>query len=140
MAITTTPMTTVQYDWAALVGRILLAIMFITSGFNKIGGLEGLAGYIASKGLPMPQVLAILTIVVELGGGILLVVGWKARWAAAALAIFCVLAAFIFHNFWAMPEAERMAQSQAFWKNITIAGGMLMVFAFGPGRFSIDRR
>ena len=139
MAITTTSSTTVQYDWAALVGRILLATMFVTSGFDKVGGFEGTAGYIASKGLPMAQVLAALTILVELGGGILLVIGWKARWAGLALAVFCLLAAFLFHNFWAMPEAQRMAQSQSFWKNVTIAGGMLMVFAFGPGRMSIDR-
>ena len=139
MAITTSTSTTVQHDWAALVGRILLAIMFITSGFSKIGGFEGTAGYIASKGLPMPQVLAALTIAVELGGGILLVIGWKARWAALALAAFVLLAAFLFHNFWAMPEAQKMAQSQSFWRNVTIAGGMLMVFAFGPGRMSIDR-
>jgi putative oxidoreductase len=140
MAITTTPMTTVQHDWAALVGRILLAIIFITSGFNKIGGLDGTTGYIASKGLPMPQVLAILAIIIELGGGILLVIGWKARWAALALAVFCLASAFLFHNFWAMPEAQKAAQSIQFWKNITIAGGMLMVFAFGPGRLSVDRR
>lgn len=140
MAITTAATTNVQYDWAALLGRILLAIVFIMSGFDKIGGFEGTVGYIASKGLPMPQVLAALTILVELGGGILLVVGWKARWAALALAVFCLLAAFIFHNFWAMPEAEKMAQSTSFWKNVTIAGGMLMVFAFGPGRLSVDRR
>lgn len=140
MAITTTPITTVQYDWIALVGRILLAIYFIMSGFSKIGGFEGTVGYISSKGLPMPQVLAVLTILIELGGGILLLVGWKARWAALAIAIFCVLAAFIFHNYWAMPEAERMAQYQTFWKNVTIAGGMLMVLAFGPGRLSIERR
>ena len=118
---------------------VLLSILFIMSGFNKIGGLEGVGGYIASKGLPMPQILAVLTIAIELGGGILLLVGWKARWAALALALFVLLAAFIFHNFWAMPEAEKMAQSQSFWKNVTIAGGMLMVLAFGPGRLSVDR-
>ena len=140
MAITTTATTTVQYDWAALVGRILLSIMFIMSGFNKISGFEGTAGYIASKGLPMPQILAVLTILVELGGGIMLLVGWTARWAALAVAVCVVLAAFLFHNFWAMPEAQRMAQSQSFWKNLTIGGGMLMVLAFGPGRLSLDRR
>ena len=70
MAITTTATTTVQYDWAALLGRILLSILFIMSGFNKLGGLEGVGGYIASKGLPMPQILAVLTIAIELGGGL----------------------------------------------------------------------
>ena len=79
------------------------------------------------------------TILVELGGGILLVLGWKARWAALAIAVFTVLAAFLFHNYWTYAEPERMAQYINFWKNIAIAGGMLMVFAFGPGRYGVDR-
>ncbi len=139
MAITTTTMTTSQYDWAALAGRILLAAIFIMSGFGKIGGFEGTAGYIASKGLPLPQVLTAATILVELGGGILLVLGWKARWAALAIAVFTVLAAFLFHNYWTYAEPERMAQYINFWKNIAITGGMLMVLAFGPGRYGVDR-
>lgn len=139
MAITTTTTTTIQYDWAALVGRILLAAIFVTSGFDKIGGFEGAVGYIASKGLPMPQVLAVLSIAVELGGGILLVIGWKARWAALAIAVFTLLAAFLFHNYWTYPAAERMTQYLNFWKNLSMAGGMLMVFALGPGRYSVDR-
>ena len=125
--------------WAALVGRILLALIFVSSGFGKIGGFEGTAGYIASKGLPLPQVVAALTILVELGGGILLILGWKARWAALAIAIFSLAVAFIFHGYWAVPADQHMAQYLSFWKNVTIAGGMLMVFAFGPGRYSIDR-
>jgi putative oxidoreductase len=139
MPITTTTMTTTEHAWAALVGRILLAAIFITSGFNKIGGFEGTAGYIASKGLPLPQVLTAATILVELGGGILLALGWKARWAALAIAVFTLLASFLFHNYWTYPEAERMAQNINFWKNIAIAGGMLVVFAFGPGRYAVDR-
>jgi putative oxidoreductase len=139
MAITTTTTMNTQYDWAALVGRILLAAIFVTSGFNKIGGFEGTAGYIASKGLPVPQVLAALTILVELGGGILLVVGWKARWAAVAIAGFCLLSAFLIHNYWAMSGDQVMPNRINFWKNLSIAGGMLMVFAFGPGRYSVDK-
>jgi putative oxidoreductase len=124
---------------AALVGRILLAVIFIISGFGKISGFEGTVGYIASKGLPMPQVVAALTILVELGGGIALAVGFKARWAALALAIFTLVAAIIFHNFWAAEAAQKMAQQINFLKNIAITGGMLMVFAFGPGRYSVDK-
>jgi putative oxidoreductase len=124
---------------AALIGRILLASIFIISGFGKITGFEGTAGYIASKGLPMPQVVAALTILVELGGGILLAIGYKARWAALALAVFTLLAAIIFHNFWAVEAAQKMNQQINFLKNIAITGGMLMVFAFGPGRYSVDK-
>lgn len=122
------------------VGRLLLALIFILSGFNKIGGFEGTAGYIASKGLPMPQVVAALTILVELGGGLLLLFGFAARWAALALAVFTLLAGFIFHAFWAVPPEQYMAQYINFMKNLAIAGGMLMVFAYGPGGWSIDAK
>ena len=139
MAITTTTTPIVRHDWAALLARILLAALFIMSGFGKIGGFEGTAGYIASKGLPMSQVLAALTILVELGGGLLLLFGWKARWAALALAVFTLLAAFLFHNYWTYPAEQRMAQYLNFWKNMAMAGGMLAIFAFGPGRYSLDK-
>ena len=124
---------------AALLGRILLALIFITSGFGKITGFEGTVGYIASKGLPLPQLGAIIAIIVEVGGSILLVVGYKARWAALALAIFTLAAAIFFHNYWAVEAAEKMGQQINFWKNISMAGGMLMVFAHGPGRYSVDK-
>jgi putative oxidoreductase len=124
---------------AALVGRVLLALIFIQAGFGKITGYDGTAAYMAGKGLPMIGVLLPLTILVELGGGLALAVGFKARWAALALAVFTLLAGFLFHNFWAVEAAQKMAQQTQFMKNLAIAGGMLMVFAFGPGRFSADR-
>ena len=124
---------------AALVGRILLAVMFILSGFGKITGYDGTAGYMASKGLPMVNVLLPLTILTELGGGLALAAGFKARWVALLLAAFTILAGLIFHNFWAADAAQHMNQQINFMKNITIAGGMLMVFAFGPGRYSVDK-
>jgi len=124
---------------AALLGRILLALIFITSGFGKITGFEDTVGYIASKGLPLPQLGAIIAIIVEVGGSILLVIGYKARWAALALAIFTLAAAIFFHNYWAVEAAEKIGQQINFWKNISMAGGMLMVFAHGPGRYSVDK-
>lgn len=124
----------------ALVGRILLALMFLLSGISKLSGLEGTAGYIASKGLPMPQVLAILAAVVEFVAALMVIVGWRARWGALALIVFTLLATFLFHNFWAMPEAQKMMQQQAFMKNIAAVGGLLLVFAFGPGPLSLDAR
>ena len=133
------PYTSTQNS-AALVGRILLALIFITSGFGKIMGFEGTVGYIASKHLPLPQLGAILAIVVELGGGILLAIGFKARWAALVIAIFTLVAGLIFHDYWNVDLAERMGQQINFWKNVAITGGMLMVFAFGPGAYSVDKR
>jgi putative oxidoreductase len=126
-------------DLAALVARILLSIIFIMAGFHKITGFEGTVGYIASKGLPMPQLMAIGAIAAELGGGLLLLVGYKARWAALAIFLFLIPTTLIFHNFWAVPPDQYQAQMGNFMKNLTIMGGMLMVWALGPGRFAFDR-
>jgi putative oxidoreductase len=126
-------------DGMALVGRILLASLFIWSGWGKLNGFSGTAGFIGSQGLPMPQVLAALAIAVELGGGILLLIGLKARWVALALVLFLIVITPIFHNFWDAPAAEAKMQEINFLKNVAIMGGILMVAAFGPGRFSIDR-
>lgn len=126
-------------DGAALAGRVFLAILFIWSGFGKLTGFAGTAGYIASKGLPMPTVLAALAVAIELGGGILLLLGWRARWVALLMALFLVVITPIFHAWWASPEAQVGMQKINFFKNVSILGGMLMVFAFGPGRFSLDR-
>ena len=123
-----------------LVGRILLGLIFVLSGFAKISGFDGTAGYNASKGLPLPQLLAALTIVVELGGGLALMAGLYTRQAVVALAGFSLLTAIVFHNFWAAPQAEQLMQQINFMKNLAIAGGMLVVAAFGPGRLSLDAR
>lgn len=125
---------------AALVGRVLLALMFVIAGVGKIGGFEGTVGFIASKGLPLPAVLAAGTVALEIVGGLALIAGFKARWAALALAAFTLLATVLFHNYWAMPAEQQYVQQLMFLKNLGVAGGMLMLFAFGPGRFSIDRQ
>lgn len=122
----------------ALVARILLAAIFVQSGFGKITGFEGTVGYIASKGLPMPQLAAAGAIAVELLGGLLLVVGWQARWAAAAIFLFLIPTTYVFHNPSAVPADQVQMQSIQMMKNIAIAGGMLMVLAFGPGGWSLD--
>ncbi|MFN7888378.1 MAG: DoxX family protein, partial [Betaproteobacteria bacterium] len=126
--------------FAALAGRILLALMFVLAGFSKIGGFDGTVGYIASKGLPLPTLLAIGTIALEIVGGLALAVGYKARWAALALAVFTLIASVIFHNYWAMPVDQQRMQMLMFMKNLAVAGGMLMVFALGPGGLSLDAR
>jgi len=127
-------------DALSLIGRIFLAVIFLLSGFGKIGGFEGLIGQIASKGFPVPAAFAAATIAIELGAGLMLVFGWKARWAAFLLAVFTAIVTVFFHNFWAMPEAQKMMQQIQFMKNLALIGGLLLVIAFGPGRLSIDRR
>jgi putative oxidoreductase len=123
-----------------VIARILLALMFVLAGFGKLTGLEGTAGYIASKGLPAPMLLAVATGVLELVAGVLLIIGWQARWAALALAGFTVVASVLFHNYWAMPAEQQRMQQLMFMKNLAVTGGLLFVFAFGAGALSLDAR
>jgi putative oxidoreductase len=132
--------TSSMQDTLALIGRILLAWLFVPAGYAKIAGFAGTAGYIASKGIPFPEVCAAIAVAAELGLGLMLLVGWQARWAALGLAIFVAVITPLFHNYWAMPEAQQMMQKQAFNKNLAIVGGLLVVSAFGAGRFSLDGR
>ena len=101
---------------------------------------KGYVGYIASKGVPMATLVAALTIVVELGGGLAVLFGFFARWAALVLAVFSVLAGILFHNYWALPADQVMNMQIHFWKNVSIAGGFLMLAAFGPGSISLDAK
>ena len=123
-----------------LLGRILIAALFVPAGFAKIGGFAGTAGYIASVGLPLPQVGAAIAVIVELGLGLLLLAGWRTRWVSLVLAAFTVVAAVFFHNYWAAPAEQVMMQQINFFKNMAIAGGLLFIAAFGPGRISLDAR
>ncbi|MDQ0011913.1 putative oxidoreductase [Variovorax boronicumulans] len=136
---TTTPTNSAQ-DILALIGRILVAYLFIPAGIGKLMGFGGTVGYISSVGLPLPEVGAVIAIVVELGLGIALLLGFKTRWTAIAMAIFTVAAALFFHKYWSAPDAMKMMQQINFNKNIAIAGGLLAFAAFGPGRFSIDKK
>lgn len=128
-----------QANAIALVGRVLLAAMFVLAGFDKIGGFEGTAGYIASVGLPFPQLLTALTIVVEIGAGLALIVGFQARIAALLLAGFTLAASVLFHNFWAMPAEQAFVQQLMFMKNISVAGGLLLVAALGGGAWGVSK-
>jgi putative oxidoreductase len=120
------------------VGRILIALIFVVSGFGKITGFEGTVGYIASKGLPLPEFAAMAAVIIELGGGLMVVFGWKARWAAAAMFVFTAVGALIFHNFWAVPAAQSQNQMIHFMKNVSMLGGLLYVIVYGSGPFSVD--
>ena len=122
----------------ALIGRLLLAYFFIPAGIGKIGGFAGTVGYIASKGLPLPEVGAVLAIIVEVGVGLMLLLGFKTRWAALILMVFTLAASLFFHNYWALPEAQAAMQKLMFNKNLGVAGGLLAFAAFGAGAFSLD--
>ncbi|MDQ6881300.1 MAG: DoxX family protein [Pseudomonadota bacterium] len=124
----------------SLIGRLLIALLFVPSGWGKLVGFAGTVGFISSKGVPLPEVCAAIAVAAELGLGLLLLVGWQARWAALGLAVFTFVITFIFHNFWAVPEAQVMAQRLNFFKNMTITGGLLAFAAFGAGGWSLDGR
>jgi putative oxidoreductase len=127
-------------DILALIGRLLLAFFFVPAGWGKIVGFAGTVGYIQSKGVPLPEVCAAIAVAAEFGLGLLLLVGFKARWAALGLAIFTAVITPIFHNFWAVPEAQHMMQKMNFDKNMAIIGGLLAFAAWGAGRLSLDGR
>src|SRR5450759_3248029 len=133
-------MNTALNNASTLAGRALLALIFIVSGFGKITGFAGTAGFMASKGMPMAEVLLVGTIAVEFLGGLMLLVGWKARWAALAIFLFIIPATLIFHNPAGLTGQEAQNQMINIMKNLSIMGGMLMVFAFGPGAWSLDKK
>lgn len=126
-------------QYGPLVGRILLALIFIVSGFGKLTGWEGTLGYMASKGLPMTEALLALTILIEIGGGLMLALGFQARWAALALFLFLIPTSVIFHNFWTLSGPDAFMQMMQFQKNLAIMGGMLYIMTFGSGPYSLQQ-
>jgi putative oxidoreductase len=127
-----------QNDTVALLGRIVMSIMFITSGFGKLVGFAATEHMIESKGVPLPEIAALIAVLIELGGGLAILFGWKTRWAAVAFVVFLIVITPIFHGFWTMDGEARHANEINFMKNLTILGGFLVLFAFGPGRYSLD--
>jgi putative oxidoreductase len=124
----------------ALVARLLFALMFLPAGLMKITGFEGTVGYIASVGLPLATVGAIVAIIVEVAGSAALIAGYGTRIAALTMAVFTLVASFFFHNFWSVPADQQMVQQLMFFKNIAIVGGLLAIAAFGAGAWSLDAR
>lgn len=120
-------------SFAALVARLLMAALFIAAGLGKLGDVQGFAGYLASGGLP--AVLAWPAILFEILAGVALLLGWQTRYAALALAMFCVVSAVLYHF---VPGDQ--GQMTQFLKNMALAGGYLSLAALGPGRYSLDAR
>ena len=124
----------------ALAGRVLLAALFLPAGIGKIAGFDGTVGYIASAGLPLPELGAVLAIVVEVGGGIALLTGFGARPAALLLAGFTLVATYFFHGYWRLPADQQFMQQLMFFKNLAVTGGLLTLAAWGPGAWSLGAR
>jgi putative oxidoreductase len=123
-----------------LAGRILLAALFLVAGIRKLMAVAGTAGYFAKLGFPMPEVLVWVVIVVEIGGALLLILGWHARKAAWLLMLFTLIATFAAHRFWEVDAAQYVNQMNHFLKNLAIVGGLLFVAAAGAGSASLDAR
>ena len=119
----------------ALAARVLLAILFIVAGFGKLTGFAGTVGYFGSIGLPVPTVTAAIVTALELLGGIAILAGFFSRPVALALAAFSIASGFIGHF-----QPDDQMQMISFMKNLGLAGGFLMIAAFGPGAYSVDAR
>ena len=125
----------VSNDFITLLGRVLIAAIFLLSGLSKLAAPGYTVGYIASVGLPFPWFGYGIAAAVEIGGSLALIVGYQARLAAALLAAFSIATALAFHN-----HLADQNQFIHFFKNIAMAGGLLQVAAVGAGRFSLDAR
>jgi putative oxidoreductase len=119
-----------------------MAAIFLNSGFHKLMGLDGFAGYLAGHGVAVGAYpVAVLAACIEFFGALCVLVGLGTRYAAVLLALFTLAAALIAHRFWEISDpAMYVNQMNHFMKNVTIIGGFLVLYATGPGRLSIDRR
>lgn len=122
-------------DQAALIGRILFSSMFLLFGYDKIIGYPGTAAYLSSLGLPIPSLVTLLAIIIEVGGGLLMLVGYQTRVVALGLGLYVLVSALIAHSQWG-----DLNNYHHFMKNVAIAGGSLAFFAFGAGAYSLDAR
>src|SRR4030095_10543997 len=124
----------------ALIGRLFLALLFLPAGIGKLTGFAGTVAYISSVKMPMPEAAAVCAMVIEIVGGIALIVGYQTRIAAIVLALFTLVASFFFHNYWAAPADQQIIQPLRFKKDIAVVGGLLTLAAWGAGAWSLDVR
>lgn len=113
-----------------LAGRVLLSVIFILSGLSKIMDWTGTQQYMAAKGMPFIPILLAAAVIVEIAGGLSVLLGWQARWAALLLFLYLIPTSLIFHNFWALSGMERQTEMVNFLKNLAIMGGLLLVVAY----------
>ncbi len=125
-----------------LTGRLLLGLYFILPGISKITGYEATLAYMAEHAVPLPDLLLPVTILLQLGLGAALIIGFQAKWSAFLLAGLTLVISIFMHNFWDYPDGmEKAHETQNFFKNVLgIMPGLLVIAALGAGRFSLDNR
>ena len=130
-------------QYGPLLGRLLLSNLFIVAGFKKITGFAGTAGYMAAK---MPsldpnliKIMLVLTIAIELGGGLMILIGWQARWVATIIFLWMIPVTYLFHAYWGLPPDQMQMQFIQFQKNLAIMGALLLIVAQGTGPYSLGR-
>src|SRR5689334_16861708 len=123
-----------------LLGRLLTSLIFVASGLMKVASFSMMAGFAASKGMPMPSLMIAGAAAVEILGGLAILAGFQTKIAAWILFLFLIPTTAMFHNFWAMQGADRMDNQGHFMKNLAIMGGLLFIATFGAGGYSVDSR
>lgn len=127
-------------DGLLLVSRVLLMILFVVFGWSKLTGFSGTAAYMATVGVPLPTVSAAVAVIMEFFVGLAIVLGFYTRPLALVLGLYTLVAALLGHPFWNMADPERLGAMINFYKNVSIAGGLLLLCLAGPGRYSLDGR
>ena len=125
-------------DIGLLIGRIMLALIFVMSGWGKLMGLSGFEQNLTNMGVPQPHIMAIVGAAVEFGGGALIILGLGTRIVALIMLVFVCVATYLAHQYWTYPPDQQMMQYINFWKNVAIAGGYITLAAAGAGRISVD--
>jgi putative oxidoreductase len=129
-----------QKDAVILVARILLMVLFVMFGWSKLTGFSGTVAYMTSTGAPVPEVSAIIAVVMEFAVGVALLVGFFTRPLALLLAVYTLGTAIIGHHYWNMTGAMQYDNMIHFYKNISVIGGLLLLCVTGAGKYSVDRR
>lgn len=124
-----------SYKFLPLVGRVLIGAPFVMSGLSKLAAYTATVGYIGAVGLPLPPLAFLMAVLIELGGGLLLLSGYRVRFASLVMAVFCIATAVFFHR--NLADQNQMIH---FLKNVMMAGGLLQITYFGAGAFSLDGR
>jgi putative oxidoreductase len=119
-------------NWQLVLGRVLLSAIFILSGLGKLPHFHDVAGMMAGKGIPLASVALVISLFIEIGGGLMVLTGFKARYAALVMAVWLIPVTLVFHHFWGIPAAQQQDQMVNFLKNVAIMGGLLVLASASP--------